>query len=577
MTAKLPSSLAIIGGGPAAMFLYKELIASTARPNHITIFEKSSELGKGMPYSAQGALPEHITNVSGNEIPGIVQPVKEWIEKTQASALQEFKITPQNFNEYKVLPRLFFGEYLADQFASLQKQAKEAGIKTTVYYNTQVTDVSDDLAEEKVTIETSGGKKIAFDKVFICTGHKWPNEQEIKTKGWFDSPYPPSKLAMQVNYPVAIKGASLTAIDAVKTLANSNGVFVEKEDGSLSYELDKKSEGFQLVLHSLHGLLPAIRFHLEDTHLSQGHSFTEEEIQQIKNDHDGFIPLDLIYNRNFKEPLKEKQSALYDKIQHMNMEEFVGYMMEIREKTDPFVLFKKEYREAAISIAKEESVLWKEMLAVLSYEMNYPAKHLSAEDMMRLKKTLMPLIAIIIAFVPQSSCRQLIALHDAGLLKVQSVDKASSVEPLATGGCVYHYKDEVGQAVQTTYQLYIDAVGQPHFMIEDFIFPTLVKNETVSEAQIKFRFAHNAVIEQENGNKQVNKTTAEDYWLRLPGITINDNFQVLDKYGVFNPRVYIMAVPYIAGLNPDYSGLDFCERASQKIVSSLVAAEEETR
>ena len=96
---------------------------------------------------AQGAY-RNIYNV-WQEIPGIVQPVKEWIEKTQTSALQDYKITPQNFNEYKVLPRLFFGEYLADQFGSLQKQAKKAGIKTTVHYNTQVTDVSDDPLKKK--------------------------------------------------------------------------------------------------------------------------------------------------------------------------------------------------------------------------------------------------------------------------------------------------------------------------------------------------------------------------------------------------------------------------------------------
>lgn len=110
-------------------------------------------------------------------------------------------------------------------------------------------------------------------------------------------------------------------------------------------------------------------------------------------------------------------------------------------------------------------------------------------------------------------------------------------------------------------------------MIEDFIFPTLVKNGTVSEAHIKFRHSNIAEQEIEKGNKLVNKTTADDYWLKLPGISINDQFQVLDKYGVFNPRIYIMAVPYIGGLNPDYSGLDFCERASSLIVASIAKQE----
>ncbi|MES2880805.1 MAG: hypothetical protein V4676_01560, partial [Bacteroidota bacterium] len=58
--------------------------------------------------------------------------------------------------------------------------------------------------------------------------------------------------------------------------------------------------------------------------------------------------------------------------------------------------------------------------------------------------------------------------------------------------------------------------------------------------------------------------------LKVAGITINDNFQVLDQYGAYNNRIYIMAVPYIGGYNPDYSGLDFCEAASARIIASVL-------
>ncbi|MFD2144096.1 hypothetical protein [Mucilaginibacter antarcticus] len=60
-----------------------------------------------------------------------------------------------------------------------------------------------------------------------------------------------------------------------------------------------------------------------------------------------------------------------------------------------------------------------------------------------------------------------------------------------------------------------------------------------------------------------------NYYLRVPGIAINDSYQPVDKYGAFNERLYIMAVPYIGGFNPDYSGLDFCEAASKAIIKSL--------
>jgi hypothetical protein len=106
---------------------------------------------------------------------------------------------------------------------------------------------------------------------------------------------------------------------------------------------------------------------------------------------------------------------------------------------------KVEYEEAARSIEKRQSVYWKEMLGVLSFAMNYPAKHFSAEDMQRLQKTLLPLISIVIAYIPQSSCEEIFALHDAGVLEIVSVGDDSNVEPAEKGGAIYHYADDTGK------------------------------------------------------------------------------------------------------------------------------------
>ena len=56
----------------------------------------------------------------------------------------------------------------------------------------------------------------------------------------------------------------------------------------------------------------------------------------------------------------------------------------------------------------------------------------------------------------------------------------------------------------------------------------------------------------------------------FPGIAINDNFQVLDEFGGYNDRIFFMPVPFMAGYNPDYSGLDFCETASKFVVQSIL-------
>lgn len=554
--------IAIIGAGPAGLFMFKRLIDSNTQNLAISIFEKQNVIGAGMPYSEQGASTEHVTNVSGNEIPSLVHPLQTWIEKAPSSTLNKYGISKGNFNDYKVLPRLLFGEYLAAQFVELKKGAVHKGISTTLYTQKEVVDIKDCLAEGKVKVFTNDGKSEMYDIAVICTGHRWPVVHENKVPGWYDSPYPPAKLSGTHNYAVAVKGASLSAIDAVKTLARCNGKFTETENKTFLYTANETSPHFKIVLHSLGGLLPGVRFHLQDSHLSTGPKpLTKEEIETLSDANGGFVPLDYIFERNFKQPLQQTNSQVYDSIKNMTLEEFVEYAMALRENLDAFELLKAEYLEAEKSIKRQQSVYWKEMLAELSYAINYPAKHLSAEDMLRLKKILMPLISIIIAFVPQNSCRELLALQEAGHLSLQPVDSKSKVAPVEDGGAAYTYYGDGGEET-TYYKLFVDATGQRAFMVDDFPFETLKNQEIVSPAFLKFRDADKALQEIMEGNQNVAEHSPGHYYLKVPGVNINDNFQLLDKYGAANDRIYIMSVPYIAGLNPDYSGLDFCETAS---------------
>lgn len=563
-------SIAIIGGGPSGLFVFKRLINSGARDLKIDIFEKKAELGSGMPYSKEGSNVEHITNVSGNEIPELHKSLTEWIQAQQPETLNRFQIEPNSFHDYQVLPRLLFGQYLSDQFDSFVREAKARGLSVTIHRNSFVTDISDDPKNHLVEVYTENEKKPhLFDYVVICTGHIWPAKHEGKVPGYFDSPYPPAKLAQKVNFPVAIRGSSLSAIDAVRTLARENGKFEKDQNGEITYQLANENEGFKIVLHSKRGLLPAVRFHLEDSQLGKDKLLSDEEIQQNKNENEGFLSLDFVFTKIFKKPIKEKDPAFYEKIENMNMEEVVHYIMELREDIDPFDLFEGEYLEAEKSIQRKKSVYWKEMLGILSFGMNYPAKYFSAEDMLRLNNTLKPLISVVIAYVPQSSVEEMLAVHKSGHLELISVGEDSFVKPGEQGGAIYTYSDSGQEGKSVFYKMYIDAVGQPPVPLENFPFKCLVENKTVSQAKIKFRDFAAAMDEKKAGNKQVIIDERGAY-LNVQGIAINDHFQVLDEYGAFNERIFMMAVPYISGYNPDYSGLDFCETASNLISTSIL-------
>lgn len=560
--------IAIIGGGPSGLFLFKSLLESGQSDFEVEIFERKNNLGAGMPYSEEGANVEHVTNVSDSETPKLVTSIRHWLQYAPTELLERFDIDLEKFTEYKVLPRLLFGHYLTAQFNSLLQIASNMKIEAVVHDKCQVLDISYEPDEKAVWIITANDR-IKFDDVIICTGHSWPIRLEDKYKGCFDSPYPPSKLNLTLNHPVAIKGASLTAIDAVRTLARHNGSFEKDANGTIKYFLNEESKDFKLTLHSRGGLLPAVRFHLEDSHLRGGAILTEQEIEKNKKENDGFLSLDFLFEKNFKENFREIDPEFYARIKDMSIEEFVDEMMELRLRVQPFQLLKAEYSEAEKSIKRQQSIYWKEMLAILSFAMNRPAKYFSAEDMQRLQKVLMPLISIVIAFVPQNSCDELLALYQADVLSIVAVGHDSAIEPQNEGGVIYTYVDDNEETVTTHYPTFIDCVGQPHLSFEDFPFSSLKSQNAICQARLKFRSVDLGDKASKDGRSSVEVDSQGNYYLNVPGISINDNFQIMDQYGVYNENIYVMAVPYIGGFNPDYSGLDFCEASSSRIVKNM--------
>lgn len=564
---KVKRRIGIIGGGPSGLFLYKRLLEFGDSNIEIEIFESKNVLGSGMPYSVEGANVEHITNISANETPELVTSVGDWLLTLSPEIVNRFKIDIQKFNEYKVLPRLLFGYYLTAQFDLLLEIAAKLNIHTQVRYHTKVLDIKYDIEDKGVWICTDG-EESKFDDVVISTGHSWPSRFEGKYKGCFDSPYPPAKIKLKLNHEVAIRGSSLTAIDAVRTLARENGNFVTDDNGNVTYVLNNESTDFKMVMHSREGLLPAVRFHLEDSHLNNDSLLTDAEIKQHKDDNDGFVALDYLFQKNFKDIFLYKNPDFYDKIKHLTIEEFVDEMMALRFDLDSFTLLKAEYIEAEKSIKRQQTIYWKEMLAVLSFAMNHPAKYFSAEDIQRLQKVLMPLISIIIAFIPQKSCIELIALYEAKVLSLLSVGYDSEVQPQAEG-IIYSFTDEENNLQQLYYKTFLDCVGQPHLSFDDFPFESLKKQKIISPARLQFK--SNTIGEQafNEGDNSVTVDSQGNYYLTVSGISINDNFQVLDIYGAYNESIYIMAVPYMGGLNPDYSGLDFCEATSLYIVENI--------
>lgn len=561
-------TIALIGGGPAALFFLKHLVTKKIQPKSILIFEKNEHLGMGMPYGTSGAGHEHVANVSANEIPELINDIEDFIKDHPLTGFKEY-INDGKINRDQVIPRLVLGKYLESQFKIYIKLAKSSGIDVKVLTNNKVTDIKS-LNDHSYTVFTNQDQNYNADIVLLSIGHQWPTSFEGKQKGWFDSPYPPSKFNVHTNHPVAVKGASLTAVDVIRTLSRLNGSFSKDENDQIKYTLNPESENFKIDLYSLSGLLPALRFHSEDEAYSTDWKMSLKEIYEYKKNHGGFVDLDYVFSKNFKSVVQKKDPEFYNEIKDLSIEKFVEKMMKIRKELDSFELIKAEYAEAEKSIRRHQSITWKEALTSFSYAMNYPAKHFSAEDMLRLNKTLMPLISIIIAALPQSSYREIIALYDAHVINLYNVDQKSTVEPHHEEGAVYRYHDEAGNSQEFTYKMYVDATGQRAMNLSDLPFEGLKQEGTVSSGYLPFKSLEKAIEFKQDGNEMVKEGFKDNYYLQVKGLSINDNFQALDSYGNFKENLYIMSVAYIGGLNPDYSGLDFCDTAADTITHSFL-------
>ncbi|QQR59215.1 MAG: FAD/NAD(P)-binding protein [Candidatus Melainabacteria bacterium] len=541
--------IGIVGGGPGALLILMRILELEGADFALDIFESAPRLGVGMPFSPRGADLEHDTNVSEEEIPDFEPPLSQWVKTQPPYVLEKYGVDPQQFDETSILPRLLFGEYLHEQFEMLLKEAEHRGMEVKIHFKTHVDDIKDDIKKKKTAI-IAGDKTYLFDNVIICCGHFWPHDHERELAGYFDSPYPPSKLNRIFDHPVALRGSSLTAVDAIRTISRNNGIFT-RENSRLIYTKNENAPNFKMVMYSHNGLLPCARIHLEEPNINNADILPSARLKENMAENDGFLSLDFLFDIGYKELLKDKDPELHIQIKDMKVEEFSKFMLSKREAQEPFELLREEYLDGIDSLQTKRPVPWKEALSAFSFALNFPAKHMSAEDMIRLHEHLLPLVAIVIAYLPPSSCEEMLALHDSGCLDLVSVDKFEA--KISEGGkivCTCKFEDKEDIVVE--YETFVDCIGQPNIEFEQFPFKSLMKGGTVSQARLNFK--------SNKGHQNVD------------GLQITDSFQVVNEKGEANKRVYLLTVAFMKGLNPDFSGIDFFEHATELVVKSIFSA-----
>jgi hypothetical protein len=206
----------------------------------------------------------------------------------------------------------------------------------------------------------------------------------------------------------------------------------------------------------------------------------------------------------------------------------------------------------------------------LLYTLNFHAGLLSAEDHLLLEDEILPFVMNVVAAMPLKSASAIIALHAAGKLEL-APGKAEVVEDATTSGTETRVRveDEGGRTSELCYRMFVDCSGQKPLHLDDFPFPALVKEHQVIEARVSFSNPATAQLLPQSQRDRL-EGDGEDPALKIGGVRIADDYQLVSAKGSSHGRIYDIAFPHVTGLRPYSYGLQACNETAAKVVRSWI-------
>ncbi|QRR00677.1 FAD/NAD(P)-binding protein [Dyadobacter sandarakinus] len=220
------TNIAIIGGGACGISAYIELflqlrIASRHQEVGITIIEENEEVGKGLAFGTKE--PGHILNTQA-DLMGIhfsePEHFSEWLIRHEQRVGHE--VVDNQGRDEAFTTRRLYGDYLKEQFDHYFALAKEEGMQVDVIHARAL---SITKSGEQFEIRLSDNRKHQCDFVVLAPGTPVAdNYPELNDKeNYFGSPWPSDPILAKIpkEADVAVLGSSLSAIDALMTLADN--------------------------------------------------------------------------------------------------------------------------------------------------------------------------------------------------------------------------------------------------------------------------------------------------------------------------------------------------------------------
>ncbi|MGJ8739194.1 FAD/NAD(P)-binding protein [Zobellia laminariae] len=567
--------LGIIGSGPMAIYLlkhvYDRIDTLKQEIDSISIFERSENMGMGMPYTPETTDVYNLSNISSEEIPELFETFGNWLRNQKRSVLESLNITEFPIRDSEVYSRLSLGRYFQSQYVLVIKKLKAQGITVIEYPRNKVVDIIPNAADGRVRVLDQYDTEHTLDKVVIATGHQWKHEQKGKL-GYFSSPWPIHKILPEqdahYDFTIGILGASLSAFDVVTSLSHRHGKFIKRDD-KLIFKLNPNSPNFKIVLHSAEGWLPHLQYEQRKS-MREIYRHTSRKQMLALIDDSGFMSIETYFNVVCKPALKtalieDKLEDVANKVDNPDFLfiDFVETMSQRHEYNNSFEGMKKEMITAKDSVENNKPIHWKETLDDLMYSLNFHAELLTAEDHLFFRKKVMSFLMNVIAAMPLPSANILLALYDSGCIdliggKVKILNSDSEFETTKI-----EVKGLDGEISSMEYKMFIECGGDKNIELSDFPFPSLISGGNVREARAKFSSQKASEVVEENLSKgKVFSQNGRSY-LYTGGIEVDAAYRIIDVYGDFNNQINDIAFTHTLGVRPYSYGLQACSATSE--------------
>ena len=452
--------IAIVGSGPTGAYVLSQLVKSPT-PLCIVMFEKGERAGIGMPYSPEAASVAMLANIASIEIPPINQTYLEWLKTLSDEKLESYRMKRAELHDRLFTPRLLLGEFFRDQLLQLADKAWAGGHQVAFREATEVTDIQTN--GQAIVLQTAGGATEIFDKVVLATGHDFQSPDRPK-RGYFPNPWSGLIEESIGEVEVGVLGTSLSAIDTVMAVAQQHGRFQRAADDGLAFLTTARA--LKITMMSRNGLLPEADFYCPIPYAPLA-IMTDEVVSAFAQTQMAG-GLDRLYDL-FVQELCHADPDYCKKLDlaTSSADDFSDRYFAERLSHDPFDWARRNLAEVEENKAGKVTVAWRYAILRMHEKLQDMLPALSEEDRARFDAGLRRVFIDNYAAVPSESIRRILALHDAGILRVAALGDDYELT-IGNGRSVVREGDQ-----SHSFSVFIDARGQKALSSKDLPFPTL--------------------------------------------------------------------------------------------------------